>query len=95
MPFRAEVISLKSADTVELFFLDYGNTAVVDISEVYALPDQEFSSWPRIAFPIQFNVDLNDAQLAKIEEFCDPAFNEGLVIFRFYYNLWTIIFDQK
>ena len=83
MPFRAEVISLKSADTVELLFLDYGNTAVVDISEIYALPDQEFASWPRLAFPIQFNVDLNDAQLAKIEEFCDPGFNEGLVFFIF------------
>ena len=68
---------------------------MVDISEVYALPEQEFSSWPRLAFPIQFNVDLNDAQLAKIEEFCDPAFNEGLVIFPNPHNLWTIIFDQK
>ena len=90
MPYRAEVISLKSADTVELLFLDYGNIAVVDISEVYALPDQEFSSWPSIAFPIQFNVDLNDAQLAKIEEFFDPAFNEGMVILFF---LIPIIFE--
>lgn len=56
---------------------------MVDISEVYALPEQEFSSWPRLAFPIQFNVDLNDAQLAKIEEFYDPAFNVGIVILFF------------
>ena len=78
---------------------------MVDISEVYALPDQEFSSWPRLAFPIHFNVDLNDAQLAKIEEFFDPAFNVGLVILFFlapinygpflWHNLWAIIFEQK
>ena len=64
---------------------------MVDISEVYALPEQEFSSWPRLAFPIQFNVDLNDAQLAKIEEFFDLAFNEGLVIL---FSLIPIIYQQ-
>ena len=80
-PYRAEIISLKSPENIELFFVDYGDTQVTHIDDVFELPaDKEFSSWPRIAFPIKFNVDFNDTQLAKIEEFADQDFNDNHVI---------------
>ena len=75
-PYRAEVVSKKNADTVELLFVDYGNSDIVSTNELFALPpDAEYSTWPRLAFPIKFNVDLNSSQLKKIETF----FHEGLV----------------
>ena len=59
--------------------MDYGNIQIANIDDVYVLPpEQEYASWPRLGFPIKFNVDFNENQLAKIKEFSDPVIGEGL-----------------
>ena len=46
--YRAEVVKLMSGDCCEVFFVDFGNTAVVDAGDLCSLLE-EFVKWPKQA----------------------------------------------
>ncbi|KAM9316401.1 tudor domain-containing protein 15 [Gastrophryne carolinensis] len=78
--YRAEMKEILKANSFQVEFIDYGNTAIVDSSSIFTLPDS-FLNVPRLSIPV-FLKGFQRLQNCKwntdaLDKFCEKLTNES------------------
>ncbi|GIY05760.1 hypothetical protein CDAR_506451 [Caerostris darwini] len=94
--FYRGLVKEKCDNKYKIYFVDYGNTDVVDVTNIYCLPSK-YSSWPMLCVAVKFDKSENIESL-NVNSLCTVKYTGELInnvqVVRLYNEVTPILFSS-
>ncbi|GIY93054.1 hypothetical protein CEXT_474142 [Caerostris extrusa] len=94
--FYRGLVKEKCDNKYKIYFVDYGNTDVVDVTNMYCLPSK-YSSWPMLCVAVKFDKSENIESL-NVNSLCTVKYTGELInnvqVVRLYNEVTPILFSS-